>query len=276
VWNHVTQSYNTQDKYTGRDILAKDFSSVLASFLHDGERLLAYQIPVLLQKLYALAGIINRLKGYRFYGCSLLLIYDGDRDTQEALRSTVVDHVSPRVKRSDSLERQTRRAKLEGKADPPELRRSHSEDLLGGPVAKRSNRRRKRGEVNVRIVDFARTTTGQDWLYYPPQSDGIPAHEVVTSSQWYQADVDPETGHIYARFPPHYPEEPDRGFLFGLRSLTKALEHIWTEEHARRTKASRDDHSSEHLDLGDLPTDGKEIFDEIFGPKDDDPGTLST
>ena len=238
--------------------------------------MLAYQIPVLLQKLYALAQIISRLKGYRFYGCSLLLIYDGDRETQEALRSTIVDNVSPRLKRGDSLERKTSRAKTENKVDPPELRRSHSEDLLLGPVTKRSNRRRKRGEVNVRIVDFAHTTTGQDWLYYPPQRDGKPAHEVVSSSQGYQADVDPETGHIYARFPPHYPEEPDRGFLFGLRSVTRTLEQIWNEERIRRMKASRDDHSSLYRDMGDLPKDGKEIFDEIFGPDDDDPGMLST
>ncbi|KAF8915861.1 hypothetical protein CPB85DRAFT_1176232, partial [Mucidula mucida] len=127
TWNNVTQSYVTQDKYVGREVQAKDFASVLANFLHDGERLLSYQIPVLLQKIYGLARIINRLKGYRFYGCSLLLIYDGDRESQDAFRAA--------------------------------------------------------------------------------------------SSAGYKAEVDDETGLIYARFPPHYPAEPDKGFLFGLRSL---------------------------------------------------------
>ena len=79
---------------------------MLASFLHDGERLLVYQIPIILRKIYALARIVNRLKGYRFYGCSLLMIYDGDRDAQEAFRASVLDHPSSRSKRGESLERQ--------------------------------------------------------------------------------------------------------------------------------------------------------------------------
>ncbi|EED84691.1 predicted protein, partial [Postia placenta Mad-698-R] len=125
VWNHVTQSYVTQDKYKGREVRPDDFPGVVASFLHSGERLLVYHIPLILRKLYALARIINRLKGYRFYGCSLLMIYDGDREETEEM----------------------------------------------------------------------------------------------TSGKGYTAEVEPETGLIYARFPPHYPDQPDRGFLFGLRSL---------------------------------------------------------
>jgi inositol-hexakisphosphate 5-kinase len=136
----------------GRDVRTEEFSSVLASFLFDGERLLAYQIPVLLQKIYGLARIINRLKGYRFYGCSLLLIYDGDRETQDALRSSVMEHPSSRGVRGESFDRSKSRA--ENKQDRPTLRRTHSEDLLLGPVAKRSGGRRRRGEINVRIVDF--------------------------------------------------------------------------------------------------------------------------
>lgn len=270
VWNHATQSYVTQDKYRGREVLPREFDSVLASFLFDGERLLAYQIPVLLQKLYALARIINRLKGYRFYGCSILLIYDGDRETQEAFRASVLENPTSRNKRGESLERKAN--KNQDKTEKPLLRRSHSEDLLVGPVAKRSSGRRKRGEVNVRIVDFAHTTTGRDWLPHP---DVNARHEVTPGSKGYHAEVDPETGLIYARFPPHYPDQPDRGFLFGLKSLTETLERIWNEERIHRIKASRDDPSIAPFQLPALPTDGKEIFDEIFG-EDEDPGMIST
>lgn len=275
VWNNVTQSYVTQDKYMGRDVRTEDFPSVLASFLYDGERLLAYQIPVLLQKIYSLARIINRLKGYRFYGCSLLLIYDGDRESQEAFRSIAMEHLSSRSKRGESLERSRTRA--EGKNEKPNLRRSHSEDLQVGPIAKRSTGRRKRGEISVRIVDFAHTTTGRDWLPYPPTLDHSAKHE-VKSSEGYHADIDPETGLIYARFQPHFPEEPDRGFLFGLKSLSEALEKIWNEERIRRIKASRDDPSVAAYQLPPLSTDGKEIFEKIFGSldADEDPGMLST
>jgi len=262
-----------QNKYKGRDVLPGEFSSVLSSFLHDGEQLLAYHIPVLLQKLYGLARIINRLKSYRFYGCSLLLIYDGDRDAQEAFRSSIVENLSSRNKRGESLGRHTVRRKSESKLEKPILHRSNSEDLLVGSIAKRSSRRRKRGEINIRIVDFAHTTTGKDWMPYPTAAD-----EVTGSANGYQADVDPNTGLVYARFPPHYPNQPDRGFLFGLRSLTRTLEQIWNEERIRRIKASRDDPSVAAWQLAALPTDGKEIFEEIFGSTKlgEDPGMIST
>ncbi|GLB33522.1 putative inositol phosphokinase (IPK) family protein [Lyophyllum shimeji] len=271
VWNCVTQSYIHQDKYKGREIRDDDFDSVLASFLSDGQRLLAYQIPVLLQKLYTLARIINRLKGYRFYGCSLLLIYDGDRESQEAFRASVLEHPSSRSKRGESLERPTNQP---DQAARPSLRRSHSEDLLFGPVAKRSSGRKKRGEVNVRIVDFAHTTTGKDWLPYDELRNRS-EYEVFSSSKGYQAEVDPETGLVFARFPPHYPDQPDRGFLFGLKHLTESLERIWSEERIRRIKASRDDPSVVPSQLPALPTEGKEIFNEIFGDEED-PGMMST
>jgi hypothetical protein len=125
----------------------------------------------------------------------------------------------------------------------------------------------------VRIVDFAHTTTGRDWLPYPSSLDRS-AHE-TTGSEGYHADIDPETGLIYARFPPHFPDEPDRGFLFGLKSLSEALEKIWNKERIRRIKASRDDPSGVAYQLPPLATDGKEIFEKIF-ESDEDPGTLST
>ncbi|KAF8236620.1 SAICAR synthase-like protein [Tricholoma matsutake] len=267
VWNNVTQSYVTQDKYRGREVRTDEFETVLASFLHNGEHLLAYQIPVLLQKLYALARIINRLKGYRFYGCSILLIYDGDPDSQEAFRTSVLEHPSSRSKRGESLERGR---SSHDQSDKPSLRRSNSDTTLVGPVGKRSGGRRKRGEVNVRVVDFAHTTTGRDWLPYPPNCHGL--H--VVHDDTCHAEVDPETGLVYARFPPHYPDQPDRGFLTGLRSLSDALEKIWNQERIHRIKASRDDPSMVPRQLPPLSTDGKEIFDEIFG--DEDTGMIST
>ncbi|KAI0676951.1 hypothetical protein C8Q78DRAFT_1141884 [Trametes maxima] len=278
VWNHVTQSYVTQDKYKGREVRPDDFPGVLASFLHDGERLLVYQIPVILRKVYALARIVNRLKGFRFYGCSLLMIYDGDRDAQEAFRASVLENPSARSKRGESLERSTTAVAGDGGGapPPPTLRRSRSEDLLVGPVADRSSRRRKRGEVQIRLVDFAHTTTGRDWLPCPPRRSGDV--EEVTSGKGYQAEVDPETGLIYARFPPHYPDAPDRGFLFGLMNLAETLEKIWNEERLRRIKSSRDDPAALAEQLPPLSTDGKEIFEEIFPAEEGemDLGMIST
>lgn len=320
VWNNVTQSYVTQNKYAGREVKPDEFPSVLASYLHDGERLLAHQIPVIIQKVYSLAKIINRLKGFRFYGCSLLLIYDGDRETQDAFRASTLEQPSSRKRRGESLERRKNLQKAHGlpttpgaataastpwpSKDVPEtetappLRRSHSDDLLVGPVAKH-NKPRKRGELNLRLVDFAHTTTGRDWVPYPdssfdryaPTRTLVPLAKVeeVTSGHGYVADIDPATGLIYARFPPHYPDQPDRGFLWGLKNLAESLEKIWNEERIRRMKSSSSSSSTssassssslssskEQEQLPALCTGGKEIFAEIFGEEGEDAGMISS
>ncbi|THG93216.1 hypothetical protein EW145_g8435, partial [Phellinidium pouzarii] len=124
------------------------------------------------------------------------------------------------------------------------------------------------------IVDFAHTTTGRD---YVPLPAAHAAGEVVASGKGYQADVDAASGLICARFPPHYPEQPDRGFLFGLKNLADALERLWDEERVRRMMASRDDPSAVSRQLPPVNTDGKVIFNEIFGPRgEEDLGMIST
>jgi inositol-hexakisphosphate kinase len=259
----------TQDKYKGREIRKDEFATVLGSFFHNGERSLVYHIPVVLQKIYELARVINRLKGYRFYGCSLLLIYDGDPETQTAYRATVLENPSARSRRGESLERQPTPAEPtagNSLADTPPLRRSHSEDLLLGPVARRVHGRRKRGEVNLRIVDFAHTTTGRDWVPYVPDVDpGALSLPDGADGKGYTTALDPETGLVYARFPPHFPDEPDRGFIFGLKNVAGALAKIWNDERKRRVKLFREDAASAPPPLPSLPTDGRQIFDEVFG-----------
>ncbi|CAE6336848.1 unnamed protein product [Rhizoctonia solani] len=255
VWNTVTQSYVMQNKYTGREIRTEDFQSRLESFFHDGERLLVYHIPPLLQKLYALARIIHRLKGYRFYGCSLLFIYDGDREAQDAYIRAASENPSSRTKRGESLDRENGRA-AETDTTRKTLRRTASEDVLDGPTAKRSGKR-KRGEVNIRLVDFAHTITGKEITIVPPEND----EDEQAKSKGYGTIVDP-SGRLYARFPPHRPEEPDYGFLFGIKNLYSTLCAIWNEERAKRHKLAQ---RSSIDQLPALSTEGKQIFDEIFG-----------
>ncbi|CAE6391524.1 unnamed protein product [Rhizoctonia solani] len=272
VWNTVTQSYVMQNKYTGREIRTEDFQSTLASFFHDGERLLVYHIPPLLQKLYALARIIHRLKGYRFYGCSLLFIYDGDREAQDAYIRAASENPSSRTKRGESLDRENGRT-VETDTTRKTLRRTASEDILDGPMAKRSGKR-KRGEVNIRLVDFAHTITGKEITIVPPEND----EDEQAKSKGYGTIVDP-SGRLYARFPPHRPEEPDYGFLFGIKNLYSTLCAVWNEERARRHKLAQRSNIDQ---LPALSTEGKQIFDEIFGTSHRsgdtsiDPGMLSS
>ncbi|KAG8747498.1 hypothetical protein FRC10_000634 [Ceratobasidium sp. 414] len=277
VWNTQAQSYTTQNKYTGREIRTEDFQHALASFFHDGERLLVYHIPPLLYKLCALARIIHRLKGYRFYGCSLLFIYDGDRDAQDGYARYVSEKPSSRTKRGESLDRENGRA-AEAGTTRKTLRRTASEDVLDGSPAKRNHHdKRKRGEVNIRLVDFAHTITNKEYTVVPPDYE-----DDQPKGKGYGTTVDP-SGRLYARFPPHRPEEPDYGFLFGIKNLCSTLRSIWDEERARRHKAARDsDHRSNIDQLPALSIEGKQIFDEIFGTSHRsgdtsvDPGMLST
>jgi len=300
----VTKEYVSQNKYTGREIQAKDFPAVLASFFHDGEKLLTYHIPLILRKLSALAQIVYRLKGFRFYGCSLLFIYDGDRTIQEEYEHSVADAMtaSHNAEARDLLNRG--RAKSEEReGSRKQIRRTLSDDLLLNPLTGRSSvtkdEKKKRGEVIIRVVDFAHTTTGNDYLVAPPDHilDSV-NDEILTSGKGYQAHVDPETGLLYARFPPHHPDLPDLGFLFGLKNLYESLENTYNEERNRRRKgipkepgngggiasslsspgiagmASSVSICSASGGMNDdillpLPTEPKDIFSSIFSNPDD-------
>lgn len=260
---------------------------MLASFLHDGEKLLAYHIPLILQKLSALARIVHRLKGFRFYGCSLLFIYDGDEAVQEDYHQVIAETAAARTSKFPSLKRKSRARSEEREGSYKLVRRTQSEDILVGSVTDRAFKesKRKRGEVNIRIVDFAHTTTGTDYLPYSNSSEepeGRSATETVTSGKGYQAPVDPETGLLHARFPPHHPELPDLGFLFGLKNLYSSLVTLWEEEHAQKAKLAKEastggaSHLSTPADgqeplspLRSLPTEPAEIFREIFEELDE-------
>ncbi|GAM90065.1 hypothetical protein ANO11243_081050 [Dothideomycetidae sp. 11243] len=79
VWNVKTKQNLFEDKYYGRDLHAgHDFEDALTRFFDDGVGVAQAikHVPTILRKLGELESIIRRLPGYRFYGTSLLLIYD--------------------------------------------------------------------------------------------------------------------------------------------------------------------------------------------------------
>lgn len=242
---------------------------MLASFLHDGEKLLAYHIPLILQKLSALAWIVYRLNGFRFYGCSLLFIYDGDEGVQEGYHQVIAETAAARTSKFPSLKRKNRARSEEREGSRKLVRRIHSEDILVGSVTDRAYKesKRKRGGLNIRIVDFAHTTTGTDYLPYSSNAEDPEGRSAtkstVASGKGYQAPVDPETGVLYARFPPHHPELPDLGFLFGLKSLYSSLVAIW-EEHAQKAKPAREASSGGASLSSPTTTDGQEPLSPLY------------
>lgn len=93
VWDSHKGEYFYRDKYFGRKVKAgPQFRACLIKFLYDGksqERVLRH-IARILDDLDELYGIIARLKGYRLYGSSLLLMYDGG-DPESFLRLKLID-----------------------------------------------------------------------------------------------------------------------------------------------------------------------------------------
>ena len=79
VWNE--SYYIKRDKYFGRRVkVGWQFVRVLARFLYDGQQIgsIVRHLPRLIKELDLLALEVTNLKGFRLYGASLLLMYDGD------------------------------------------------------------------------------------------------------------------------------------------------------------------------------------------------------
>ncbi|CAK7893321.1 inositol hexakisphosphate kinase 1 [[Candida] anglica] len=81
VWNVVQEKFFIEDKYFGRSIkIGQEFAMSIAKFLYDGKSnySILRHIPHLIRKFSNLCEVFRTLKGYRMYGSSILLMYDGD------------------------------------------------------------------------------------------------------------------------------------------------------------------------------------------------------
>lgn len=94
VWDVKTQSYIYLDKYFGRNLsVGREFQDALARFLYDGvdDSSILRHIPTILRKLSELEVMIRGLAGYRFYAASLLMVYDGDVQSEYESDSAATD-----------------------------------------------------------------------------------------------------------------------------------------------------------------------------------------
>ncbi|TKY85242.1 hypothetical protein EX895_006322 [Sporisorium graminicola] len=287
VYDCAHDAFIFQDKYYGRKVLPAEFSNALARFFYDGSKILMHHVPLILQKIYHLARIIWGLRGYRFYASSLLFIYDGDCETQRKLE----DEFDQRCSRGLGGTVAPSQMILDTGGLPPSASSSLNKESdlmeggasysigsspLLGPLGGSGNagepallrRRRRKGEINIRIIDFAHCTTGHDYDFNAGEEE--PGKQDASQ----QLPV--------ARFPPHLIDGPDSGYLFGLKNLAASFEEIWETERERRRKlrarvaeitsssadadaAAVDEEGTFIGDLGDLQVPGGEVFDEIFG-----------
>ncbi|EEQ40411.1 Inositol polyphosphate kinase family protein [Clavispora lusitaniae] len=80
VWDQTKSKYFMRDKYFGRELKSgKPFAKILAKFLYDGRTILSVvcKLQHIVEQLEELFINFEELKGYRMYGSSILLTYDG-------------------------------------------------------------------------------------------------------------------------------------------------------------------------------------------------------
>uniref|UniRef100_A0A182QYA4 Kinase n=1 Tax=Anopheles farauti TaxID=69004 RepID=A0A182QYA4_9DIPT len=77
VYQANLDHYMKRDKYWGRELTEDGFKGALHNFFHNGYRLRVKVIAKVLDKLEQLRHVIEKQSSYRFYSCSLLIVYEG-------------------------------------------------------------------------------------------------------------------------------------------------------------------------------------------------------
>ncbi|XP_029729577.2 uncharacterized protein LOC109422366 isoform X2 [Aedes albopictus] len=77
VYQADIDHYMKKDKYWGRELNEDGFKGALHNFFHNGFRLRTKVIGKVLDKLEQMRRVIEKQSSYRFYSCSLLIVYEG-------------------------------------------------------------------------------------------------------------------------------------------------------------------------------------------------------
>ncbi|XP_065091808.1 uncharacterized protein Ip6k [Ochlerotatus camptorhynchus] len=77
VYQADIDHYMKKDKYWGRELNEEGFKEALHNFFHNGFRLRVKVIARVLDKLEQMRRVIEKQSSYRFYSCSLLIVYEG-------------------------------------------------------------------------------------------------------------------------------------------------------------------------------------------------------
>ncbi|KAK0087227.1 hypothetical protein PV325_001469 [Microctonus aethiopoides] len=77
VYQADSDHYVKRDKYWGRELNEEGFKAALYRFFHNGYCLRIHVIQRVIARLESLRRAIERQSSYRFYSCSLLVVYEG-------------------------------------------------------------------------------------------------------------------------------------------------------------------------------------------------------
>ncbi|EQC38742.1 hypothetical protein SDRG_03706 [Saprolegnia diclina VS20] len=78
IYRQCDSRYVLRDKHWGRRLHASDIEPALLFFVSNGETVRQDAVAGLLQRLHALKDVIAATNGIRFWGASLLLVYEGE------------------------------------------------------------------------------------------------------------------------------------------------------------------------------------------------------
>ncbi|KAF9945601.1 hypothetical protein BGZ72_001179 [Mortierella alpina] len=179
VYNITTGRFLFQNKYYGRKLTKETLPLTLRQFLFNGSEVMLTHIPLLLRKLKGLAKIIKNLNGYRFYGSSLLIYYDGDSS-------------------SDMPQAQDQPLLTPG-SHPLRIDSAHPNSPASSEARRQVKKNQDRSTTDLKVIDFAHCTPG---IF---DEDSMPP------------------------YPPMHPDEPDKGYLLGLKNLMMIFREIWDQ-----------------------------------------------
>jgi len=196
VYKASTDTTIFRNKYQGRNVSKENFKREILSFFDNGEKLLVHYIPDIINQLKEIYSIIKNLKTFRLYSSSLLLYYDGFWGTKDDTDS----HCKKRVKvKLIDFAHSTNISHLL-KRDEHLLERN---DILNA---------KKNGSYLIQIKSFKQNNPNAE-------DDNVDNHSEKHKSNEY----------VSVSFPPNHPNEPDKGYLFGLKNLIDTFENIYKE-----------------------------------------------
>ncbi|CAH2352294.1 inositol hexakisphosphate kinase 1 [[Candida] railenensis] len=114
VWNASEEKFFIKDKYFGRRVrIGSEFCKSLAKFLYDGKSnySIVRHIPHLISKFEDLYKVFGHLIGYRMYGSSILLMYDGETNAckeESCIKVKIIDFAQSVIAGDDAMTSSTR------------------------------------------------------------------------------------------------------------------------------------------------------------------------
>ncbi|XP_014088611.2 uncharacterized protein Ip6k [Bactrocera oleae] len=95
-----TDQYAKRDKYWGRELDESGFKQALHDFFYNGYRLRTRVIKKIVQRLLQLRRVIEKQSSYRFYSCSLLIVYEGYEGNPQAHPMDIEEWLTPTTPKS--------------------------------------------------------------------------------------------------------------------------------------------------------------------------------